>query len=471
METYLNELGIDDNTSIEERKKIIKNKFFELSKKGDHENLAKIIEDETLNLEELEDKKWTGLQWAVVNGHAEVVKLILERQDELGYRNKTREQEEIEAKAKKRLEIKDLKKNEFDDIFKKPPNSESLGKYNSLHWAAYKGYIRIVSLLIKFGYDPLAIDNVGNTSIHQAAASNKKDLFKIFMGLGLDLEIKNDREHMPIDLTANEEIRKLINKSLTVKICQLCPTKFDFFNKRYLCSISEDVVCSNCCVKEYLYENPVSKEKDIIQCRCKNCHSLISETEKSLNEKIKSNNLKDLTDFYNKIKHDIQICCKQSAEAEVNINRLEREKKISEHLNSLKTVENHKTIEKSVFLLEEMIKDAKNQNIQLDLQIIEKSYLEKNRLLAEKELRKVISNLTVQQSSYENLKNLDEKLQNANLCMVDEKYINASDELRKKIQLNLDARELLELFSAYPLRDYPEVESNDPKKKSNFKIK
>jgi hypothetical protein len=188
-------------------------------------------------------------------------------------------------------------------------------------------------------------------------------------------------------------------------------------------------------------------------------------------KKIKSNNLKDLSDFYNKIKNDIQICCKLSAQAEVNINRLEREKKISEHLNSLKTVENHKTIEKSVFLLEEMIKDAKNHNIELDLQIIEKSYLEKNRLLAEKELRKVFSNLTVQQSSYENLKNLDEKLQNAKMCMVDEKYINASDELRKKIQLNLDSRELLQLFCAYPLREYPEIESNDPKKKSNLKIK
>jgi hypothetical protein len=466
METYLNELGIDDNTPLDERRKIIRNKFFELSKKGDHENLAKIIEDETLNLEELEDKKWSGLQWAVVNGHAEVVKIILERLDELGYRNKTREQLEEEAKAKKRQEIKDLNKKEYDDIFKKPPNSETLGKYNPLHWAAYKGYSRIVSLLIKFNYDPLAIDNVGNTSIHQAAASNNKDLFKIFMGLGLDLEIKNDREHMPIDLTANEDIRKLISRSLSVKNCQLCPTKFDFFNKRYLCSISEEVICSSCCVREYLYETPISKDKDMVQCRCKNCHNLISETEKNLVDKIKSNNLNDLTEFYKKIKNSIQICCKLSAEAEININRLEREKKISEHLNNLKTVENHKTIEKSVFLLEEMIKDAQNNNIELDVQIIEKSFLEKNRLLAEKELRKVFSNLTVVQSSYENLKNLDDKLQNAKMCGVDEKYINESDELRKKIQLNLDARELLDLFCAYPVREYPEIESNDPKKKS-----
>lgn len=420
-----------------------------------------------LNLDDLDEKKWTPLQWAVVNGHSEVVKILCEKHDAI----KTKNILVVEQEATKKVEeVKDYKKNEFDDIFKKPPNSSFLGKYNPLHWAAYKGYSQIASLLIKFDYDPLEIDNVGNTSIHQAAASNNVDVFKIFMGLGLDLEIKNDRGHTPSDLTANKTIKNLIHKSMSVKSCQLCPKTFDFFNKRYFCATNEEVICKNCCVSEFYYENVNSKEKDIMECRCKTCYSLVQEVEANIKNALKSNDLNQITKSFNEINEmkqkGIKMCCKLAVEIEININRLEREKKIFEHLNSLKQVENHKTIEKSVFLLEEMIKNAKESNIELDTQVIEKCYNEKSRLLAEKELRKVLSNLTVDLSSYDNLKNLDEKIQTSINSGVEEKYTQEGEELKRKIQLNLTAKELLELLCEYPIREYPEVVVVDPKKKS-----
>jgi hypothetical protein len=416
-----------------------------------------------LNFDETDDKKWTGLQWAVVNGHLETVRILLKKRKEI----QEREGEPVEKELSKEEEIQDYKKNEFDDIFKKPPNSSYLGKYNPLHWAAYKGFTQIASILIKHGFDPLEIDSVGNTSIHQAAASNKPELFKIFIGLGLDLEIKNDREHQAIDLTADKSIKNLIIKTLSIKNCQMCPKPFDFFNKRFVCSIGEEVICKNCCVSDFYFENVNSKEKDILECRCKTCYNQIQDTENMLRSSIKSNNLEEITKVFSHIKNkSIKVCCKLSNEAETNINRLEREKKIHAHLNSLKFVENHKTIEKSVYLLEQMIQEAKDSKIELDVVVIDKCMIEKNRLLAEKELRKMLSNLTVDLSSHDNLQDLEQKLNTASKYYVEEKYIKEAEELRNKIRLNLTAKELLELFTAYPIREYPVVEVIDPKKKA-----
>ena len=247
----------------------------------------------------------------------------------------------------------------------------------------------------------------------------------------------------------------------------MCPRQFDFFNKRFLCSIGEEVICKGCCVSDFYYENVTAKEKDIMECRCKSCHNLILDTENLLRSAIKSNNLDEITQVYTNIKSkSIKVCCKLAHDAETNINRLEREKKIQAHLNSLKSVENHKTIEKSVYLLEQMIKDAGESKIELDPAVIDKCMQEKYRLLAEKELRKVLSNLTVDLSSQENLQNLEDKLNSATQSNVEAKYVHEADDLRKKIRLNLMAKELLELFMAYPIREYPQVEVVDPKKKA-----
>ena len=417
-----------------------------------------------LNIKEVDERGWDGLQWAVVNGHAEVVKILLEKYDDV-------KNESINEQMKQKLNDEiSHNKNDFDEIFRKPPNPRDYGKYNPLHWAAYKGHSLITSILLKHSYNPLDIDNVGNTALHQAAASNNLEVFKIFMGLGIDLEVTNARSHIASDLTSDKEIKALIEKTLSVKKCQICSREFDFFIKRYLCAIKNEVICKNCCVSDFFYEHKNSKERNLIECRCKNCYNFILENESNVKNAIKSNSLTELSEVYNYVKqNNIKICCKLSAEAEFNIDRLQREKKIIEHLNNLKVVENHKTIEKSVFILEEMIKEAKDKSIGLDMIVVEKTFSEKNRLLAEKELRKLMSNLTVELSSPDNLFILNDKILNAKMSGVEEKYIETALELSKKIQLNLAAKELLELFVAYPLREYPKIEPIDPKK-SKFLI-
>jgi ankyrin repeat protein len=421
-----------------------------------------------LHIDEPDDKKWTGLQWAVINGHTECVKILLEKENE----NKTKHSlNESVAKVKHDDMPKDHNKTEFDDVFKKPLNPADNGKYNPLHWAAYKGNVIISSILLKHEnlYDPLETDNYGNNALHQAAASNKLELFKLFMGRGIDLEIKNSRSHMAYDLTSNKAIQQLILKTLAVKTCQLCPKQFDFFSKRYLCSIKEEVVCKNCCIRDYYYEHPNSNDKDMYDCRCKTCHQEITKAEEDLRNAITSNNLSNLTETFALAKN-FKICQLLIEEAKINLDRLSREKQILEHLNNLKTVENHKSIEKSVFQLEEMVRVAKQHNIELDFSIIEKAYLEKNRLLAEKELRKILSNLTVAETNKDTLENLNEKIDNAKKCSVDEGYIVHGVDLSEKMQLNLKSRDLLDLFLAYPIREYPKIEPVDPKKRGAISI-
>jgi len=412
-----------------------------------------------LNLEEVDDKKWSGLQWAVVNGHGSVVKILLEKMKDSKLNTSTNTQEKVE-------ESKEKKKNDFEEIFKKPPNSSSNGKYNPLHWASYKGHSQIISLLIKHNYNPLQIDDVGNTSIHQAAASNKSDAFIIFMGLGLDLEIKNDRGHMAIDLTTNKEIKNFIQSSLEIKFCTICNKLFDFHNKRYLCKIDNKVICKSCCVTEYIYIDDESNGKDMIECRCKECDHHIKHHENLIQSAIHSNKLEEISKIYHLVLNGkIKVCLKMITRALQEIDRLEREKKINELLLNLNVVENHKTIEKSVYVLENLITTAKESNIDLDNNVVEKAFSQKTRLLAEKELRKLTSNLSVEMASYDNLQNLQEKIKNATDSEVDHKYIEFAINISDKIALNLKAKELLDSFLLYPIRIYPVVEVVDPKKR------
>ncbi len=389
------------------------------------------------------------MMYAVINNHYDTVKLILEK----------------EATLPK--QIKEVIKHTEDsnDPFVKPLDSSSYGKYTALQWAAYKANVLIASLLLKYNHDPLEIDTGGNSSLHQAAASNDLTIFKLFMGLGLDLEMKNSRNHSAIDLTSNPLIKKLIQKALGEKTCQICNKLFSFHNKRYLCYVKEEIICKECCTSGFYYSDLSATEENVLEMRCNNCLKTINQAELELKHAIREGVLSDLRDVFQYINtENIKICVKLRKEAELNIEKLEREKNITDHIRNLKVVSDHKIIEKSVYVLDQMLKEAQERNIELEVEVIQNAYLEKNRLLAERDLRKLLSNLTIDQSSPENLAELNEKLTNAQLCKVSDEYCSVAFDLAKKIQVNLNAKDLLATFSAYPIREYPPPEETDPKK-------
>ena len=96
--------------------------------------------------------------------------------------------------------------------YKADINLVSLDKWSALHLSAYKGYIEIVNLLIQYkeiDYD-LCLPKIG-TALHCAC---KKNNFKIVSLLlhKCDPRIPNDEGRLPIELTNDYNIKKLLNK-------------------------------------------------------------------------------------------------------------------------------------------------------------------------------------------------------------------------------------------------------------------
>ena len=381
--------------SLEDQKEKLTERFFDACKNGSVELVKKYLGNEILDPLEPDSNGWSALQWAVVNNHPQVVKILYPKIKEL------EALAEKQKKAQKSEQNYAHELNEFDEAFKKPLNPADNGKYTPLHWSAYKGYDIISSILIKMGCNPLEVDSYGDNALHQAAAGNHYDTFKLFMGLGIDLDYKNSRSHKAIDLTTNKKIEDIINKALKTKECCLCHRIFDFDNKRYLCSIKEDIICKDCSRIDYYFPTEEAEEKDI-----------------------------------------------------------------RELLDSLKVVENHKTILKSVDQLDQKLKSAEDNNVKLDPALISRAAIEKQRLKAEKDLRALLSNIDITMASEENLKILIELVDIADQSKVAEEYVSKGKDLKEKYVLNLDAKNIMQKFRDYPIREYPEVEVVDPKKKS-----
>ena len=69
-------------------------------------------------------------------------------------------------------------------------------------------------------------------------------------------------------------------------------------------------------------------------------------------------------------------------------------------------------------------------------------------------------------ASKENLDDLTGKVDTADKYKVAEEYVAKGKDLKEKFILNLDAKDIMDKFKEYPIREYPVVEEVDPKKKS-----
>lgn len=84
---------------------------------------------------------------------------------------------------------------------------------------------------------------------------------------------------------------------------------------------------------------------------------------------------------------NLDLDVKLMSAAEVLHLKLEREKDIKECIASLEHVSNYKTIKKSVSLLEEKVQSAKELNIDIDQDILNKVNANIARLIAERNLQ------------------------------------------------------------------------------------
>lgn len=96
-----------------------------------------------------------------------------------------------------------------------------------------------------------------------------------------------------------------------------------------------------------------------------------------------------------------------------------------------------------------------------------------SRLISERNLRKRQGLYldTIQSAGKDNVKELSDLISDAKKNAVEGQYITSAEKLTSQMSGNIESREILDMFLAYPEREYPEEIEIDPKKAKDKKAK
>jgi hypothetical protein len=326
----------------------------------------------------IEDKDgWTPLIWAAVKGHEEIIRILIKHNACEPYLSAAQGMEGEQ---------------ESEDKFKKPKVAAVVGKYNPLHWASYKGFLRIVWLLLKEGMSPIDFDIYGNNSVHQACSGGQLEILQCFLSQGVDVEIMNARRHTPLHLSTQPSVKEIVVNAIKTEVCQKksCKSRFDFANVRYYCQNCTKFFCRNCKISMWVYEAMESTSKEKPVCYCQDCYDLIKRCEEKFQDALASVEFEVVDRYYKEVLDEGvggQIEVKLMHEMQVYHTKLHHELLIRNFIRSLDVVPIYKTIKKSVKLLNDKVEDAKNKNVELSPSVIAEANQATRRLIAERNLR------------------------------------------------------------------------------------
>jgi ankyrin repeat protein len=95
-----------------------------------------------------EHEGWSPILWAACNGNEDIVRLLIQKNACAPYMNQNKQNEGTAENLD----------GEEPNAFVKQADPKKYGKYTPLHWASYKGYYKVVWLLLKMGMQPLDVD-------------------------------------------------------------------------------------------------------------------------------------------------------------------------------------------------------------------------------------------------------------------------------------------------------------------------
>ncbi|OMJ70888.1 hypothetical protein SteCoe_31049 [Stentor coeruleus] len=373
--------------------------------------------------------------WASSQGHTEIVKLLLEKNGK---------------------------------VIMNESMEKASTHHTPLHWSSFNGHLHVVWVLIKQGFDPNDIDKFGNNCVHHAVAGGREDILETLLALGVHADHKNSRGHMPAHLTSDEGIKDTIQFAYKAKKCKKCLSVFDIRNTKHLCQVCKKYFCSNCKILSWVFINHDSVEEERPVLRCSDCQTLVDQAEYQLQEAIDSNSYTKINLLIDKIANEnINVDVKILYRARREVERLKTEIDINAFIGTLQYVESYKTIQKSVFVLGQMLEETAKKGIKIDQKTIEKVHKETQRLISERNLRHQLDVIGIADSSPEMVKNMIEMTKVAEENEVSSTYISKAKEITGKMREIIDSNIILRKLLDYPIREYPDFTPVDPKKKPN----
>ena len=182
--------------------------LFEAVRGGKVEKVCKLL-DSGLDVNAIVKgrSKFSLLQSASFYGHAEVVKLLLNKGAEVNKQDIDRMTPLHYASCRGHMEIVNLLLNNGANV-----NAKDYDGRTPLHYASSGSHAEIVKLLLERGADINAQDDWGDTSLHCASRLRKIEVAALLLAKGADVDMKNDcGGKMALDV-AKENGRKSIVK-------------------------------------------------------------------------------------------------------------------------------------------------------------------------------------------------------------------------------------------------------------------
>ena len=295
------------------------------------------------------------------------------------------------------------------------------------------------------------------------------------MQFGCDLQLKNARTHTALDLATDPEVRALIQLGINSKNCASSKcghSRFDFRNVQYYCENSNKFYASTCCTRDWVFESKDSGVKERPVCRSDKVLENIMKAENDLKEAMETNDFKILDDVRERIiAANTDIDVKLKHEADVLHLKLEKELDIKNFISEVLHVGNYKTIRKSVTVLNKKLADAKVLGVEVDPSLEKEVNEHSARLISERNLRFEMENMYVSGSTKETVEKLQELINVADESKVEGAYLNNANDLARKMNDNILARDTYEMMHAYPVREYTDPEPVDPKTGKPIKVK
>lgn len=173
----------------------------------------------------IDETGWTALHWAAKSGNAQMVRALLDHQASVPYHftvstslgvNKKEAKELSEAEVKLAAMNADTLKETFESMQKRrefedvTDVSKDLLRNTPLLWAAFKGHLFIVWMLLCDGYNPNDVDDMGNNALHLAAAAGHIKVAQVLIQDGVFCNAVNIYKNLPFDTTTDQQIREIL---------------------------------------------------------------------------------------------------------------------------------------------------------------------------------------------------------------------------------------------------------------------